>query len=71
MPIRSGGDKEVIIYCNALDGTASYTFPISFSHTPSVFASDDVAASIITSISTTAVTITGTSTTGFITLKGF
>lgn len=66
----SGTFKEVDIQLNALLGTATYTFPVPFVNTPSIIASNNVAVGIITSISTTAVTVTGTSTSGFIELKG-
>lgn len=63
--------KIVIISFSAAVGTASYTFPVAFTTTPSVFVSNDVAAGIITSLSTTAVTATGTTTTGNIMLAGY
>lgn len=70
-PIAGASLKRVLIYCNALLGTASYTFPTAFSIQPSVIATNDAAAGVVTSRSTTAVTVTGTTTTGFIELVGY
>ncbi len=61
--------KEVMIYANALNGTATYTFPTAFSQTPEVISQS--LAAVVTSISTTSVTLTGAVNTGFITLNGY
>ncbi len=61
--------KKVVIYLNALDGSASYTSPVAFGHTP--WAMGGV-VSQISSLSTTAVTVATTgATSGFLILEGF
>lgn len=61
--------KNIEIYANACLGTASYTYPIAFTNTPQVLSQS--LAAVATSVSTTAVTITGTTTTGFLKLDGY
>jgi hypothetical protein len=68
-PQQGSSYKQVVVYANACKGTASFTFPVAFSHTPQVLSQS--LSAIATSISATAVTITGTSSTGFLNLDGF
>jgi hypothetical protein len=68
-PNQGASYKNVIIYCNALTGTASYTFPTAFSYTPQILSQS--LGAVVTTISTTGCTLTGSSTTGFIELNGF
>lgn len=71
MPEQGTSHKKVIIYLNALLGTASYTFDAPFFFTPAIITTDGVAAAVVTSLSTSAVTVTGATTTGFLILEGY
>ena len=58
--------KNVIVH--ACLGTASYTYPTAFTYTPDTLGAD---ASTVTSVSATAATVTGSTTTGFSQLYGY
>lgn len=65
-----GNFKKVTIQLAALLGTASYTFPQSFINTPIIILTSGLASTKVTSLSNTAVTITGTTDTGYLTVEG-
>jgi hypothetical protein len=58
--------KAIFIHSVSCSGTASYTYPIAFTYTPSA---DGAKSAFATTISTTAVTITGDGTSGFLKLE--
>jgi hypothetical protein len=68
-PEQGSSYKKVLIYLNAANGTASYTFPTPFVNTPMVISQSLTAT--VTTLSATAVTITGTTQTGFVELEGY
>lgn len=70
-PYSGTTDKRVKAYAAACIGTASFTFPTAFTNTPAIVTTNGPAGSLITSLSTTAMTITGTTTTGFFVLEGW
>jgi hypothetical protein len=68
--ISPGSLCMVVIYLTALLGTASYTFPTAFTHTPVVLTTSGLSASLVTSLTTTTVTVTGATSTGVLILAG-
>lgn len=69
-PLQGISMKKVVIFANACLGTASYTYPVAFTNTPAVnyYAGT---SGVATSVSTSAVTITGTTLTENISLEGY
>jgi hypothetical protein len=67
-PFAGTSFKKVIVFLNALNGTASYTFPTAFVNTPKVTSGNSALA---TSLSTSAIIVTGTTTTDTVILEGY
>jgi len=70
-PFNGPSFKKVLIYCSSFSGTALVNFPIPFIFTPVIVSTSGPSASVVTSLSTTSATLTGSSTTGFIILEGW
>lgn len=70
-PEQGTSIKMVVINLASLVGTASYTYPTAFTNTPIALSSNGLATSVLTSISTTAVTATGATSSGVLILIGY
>jgi hypothetical protein len=70
-PFAGSSYKKAVIYCSSLVGTAGYTFPTAFTNTPVVVTTSGPAASVVTSLSTTAITVTGSTTSGPLIVEGY
>ncbi len=70
-PFTGAYFKVVAVTFAACVGTASYTFPTAYTNQPSVQPTNDAASTLVTTRSATAVTVTGTTSTGTLTLIGY
>jgi hypothetical protein len=66
-PEQGSSQKEVSVFESNCVGTASYTYPAAFGHTPDI----QGALASTASASTTAVTVTGVTSTGWVFLRGW
>ena len=62
--------KKVVICCLSLVGSASYEFPVPFTHLPGVVLTDNLALGCVETLTTDGITITNPAN-GVIVLEGF
>jgi hypothetical protein len=68
-PFKGPAYKKVIIYCDAIIGSASYTYQTAFVNSPVITSGNN---SLVSALSATSVTVTTTtSTSTFIIIEGF
>ena len=71
-PLQGSSLKKVIVYCNALNGaTTTYTFPTAFTYTPAIVSTNGLASSIVTTLTSSTMVVTGSTSTGTIVLEGY
>lgn len=63
--------KKVMIYLDNSTGTTTFNFPFAFTETPAIVETSAVSASVVTTLNTNSVEVTGAATTGFIFLEGY
>ena len=69
--LYGGSILEVVIYINALNGTASFSWSYGFTNNPNV-SGDAAAVALFSALTTTSITFTGTgAVSGWVFLKGF
>jgi len=72
MPFNGVAYKKVIVYCSALNGnTALYTFPTAFIDKPAIISTNQLSASLVTTLTLTQMAVTGSGDSGFLILEGF
>ena len=70
-PLQGSSLKKVIIYCNALNGaTTTYTIPVSFTYTPVIVLTNGLPGSIVTTLTTSTIVVTGVTSSGIIIIEG-
>jgi hypothetical protein len=70
-PEQGSGYKVVVGYASAcLGASSSYTFPVAFTNTPACLTTNELSCSLLTTLSTSAVVMTGTTNTGYIFIEG-
>gem|GEM_PF-5428815 len=71
-PLQGVSLKKVIVYCNALNGaTSTYTFPTAFTNTPAIVATNGLASSVVTTLTSSTMVVTGSTSTGIVILEGY
>jgi len=72
-PFQGASYKRVVIYCDALSGSATYTFPTPFAKIPSILADTGLGCTYVSNLTVSEVTVTlpEGDYTGFIILEGF
>lgn len=70
-PFHGATYSKIVVYCSGLTGTASYTFPSPFTHTPTAMNTNGLSTTLVTTLTTTGITVTGSNSTGFLFVEGY
>ncbi len=73
-PEQGASDKKVLVHLAACLGTASYTYPTAFTNTPGCFAASTgtgISCGLVSTLTSTTMTITGTTDTGTLILEDY